>query len=52
MEVGIMVKVRSWLEELNNKYHELASGGNIRRIDKANDIILKAIAKLDKELKH
>ena len=39
------MKVRSWKQELDDKYEELTSMGDI--IDKANEVILEAIEKLD-----
>ena len=39
--------IGSWKEELNRKYDEVVSGGDLLLTDKANDIILEAIAKLD-----
>ncbi len=37
----------SWKQELDRKYEEKTSTGNIKDIDKANEIITKAIAELD-----
>ncbi len=42
------MKVESWKEELDRKYEEATSAGDIEKIDKANRIILDAIAALDK----
>jgi len=40
--------MESWKQELDRKYEEATNGGDIRKIDKANEIILEAIEKLDK----
>lgn len=40
------MKVKSWKQELDAKYKHLTSMGDIKVIDKANEIILEAIAKL------
>jgi len=39
--------IRSWKQELDDKYEELTSTGSIDLIDKANDVILEAISKLN-----
>jgi len=39
--------MESWKEELDHKYEKLTNTGNNRIIDKANEIILQAIEKLD-----
>ena len=44
---GKTMTIGSWKEELNRKYDEVVSGGDLLLTDKANDIILEAIAKLD-----
>lgn len=42
--------VESWKEELDRKYEEATSTGVVENIDKANDIILRAIDELNKIL--
>ena len=42
------MKIRSWKQELDDKYEQLTGGGDIHIIYRANDIILKAIEELDK----
>jgi hypothetical protein len=41
----------SWKHELDYKYRKATKGGDISKIDKANEIILEAIRKLDELLK-
>ena len=40
--------VESWKEELDKKYEEVTSLGDVRLIDVANEIILEAIRKVDR----
>ena len=42
-----MAKRGSWKHELDVKYNRLMNSGNIEVMDKANEVILEAIAKLD-----
>lgn len=42
-----MAKKGSWKHELDVKYNRLMNSGDITLIDKANEVILDAIAKLD-----
>lgn len=42
-----MTKIRSWKKELDDKYEEVTGTGDIKLIDKANQIILEAIEKID-----
>jgi len=42
------MKVKSWKQELDDKYNRLTNTGVIETIDKANEVILAAIEKLDK----
>jgi len=39
--------VESWKQELDRKYEHLTNMGVVEVIDKANKVILKAIAELD-----
>lgn len=39
--------LRSWKQELDDKYEQLTDTGDIKVIDKANEVILGAIEKLD-----
>lgn len=41
------MKIRSWKQELDDKYEEVTKVGDIKLIDEANQIILEAIEKLD-----
>ena len=38
---------RGWKQELGDKYEVLTDSGDIKTIDRANEIILEAIRKLD-----
>lgn len=40
----------SWKQELDRKYEEITSMGDTKLIDRANEIILEAIAKLQEEM--
>jgi len=42
-----MVREKSWKAELDRKYRKLTNMGYISVIDRANDVILKAIEGLD-----
>lgn len=42
--------IESWKEELDRKYEEATSKGDTELIDKANKIILDAIAELDSSM--
>lgn len=42
-----MARKGSWKHELDTKYNRLMNLGSISVIDRANDIILEAIEKLD-----
>jgi len=42
-----MTKKGSWKYELDAKYNHLMNSGDIGIMDKANEVILEAIAKLD-----
>ena len=37
----------SWKEQLDDKYEEVTNTSDIKTIDRANEIILEAIARLD-----
>jgi len=39
--------VQSWKEELDSKYELLTDSGDIKVIDRANEIICKALEELD-----
>ena len=42
-----MTRKGSWKAELDRKYNHLMNGGSIELIDRANDVIVKAIEELD-----
>jgi len=41
----------SWKQEFDRKYRKLLNSGNIRTIDATNDVLLRAIAGLDRIIK-
>lgn len=46
-----MVLVESWKQELDRKYAWLTSQGDSRLIDEANEVILTAVARLNRIIK-
>ena len=45
-----MARAGSWKNEFDRKYNRLMNMGSISVIDRTNDVLLKAIAGLDKVL--
>jgi hypothetical protein len=41
------MKYKTWLNEFNGKYKKIRNSGSVKKINDANEVLLKAIEQLD-----